>query len=177
MIVFNKYEKRGAYHWRQYQKGGSYHNHVNRVVDWVREGKTLDVGAGDGLITSLLGVHGIDDNECAVRLAKQKRVQVELVTAYDLHKYTGYENVLMLDVIEHLEYPEKVLNEIKKVLVEGGFLYITAPLVLESGELRKYHYQEWTEVELIDFMETNGFKCISIETVVKYERIYGVFEL
>ncbi|KKM07617.1 hypothetical protein LCGC14_1732180, partial [marine sediment metagenome] len=53
----------------------------------------------------------------------------------------------------------------------------TAPLVLESGELRKYHYQEWTEVALIDFMETNGFKCISIETVAKYERIYGVFEL
>ena len=175
--MFDKYEKRGDYHWRQYQRGGSYTNHVDKVVAWVRPGRTLDVGAGDGLITFLLGVHGIDDNECAVRLAKQKGVQVELATAYDLHKYTGYENVVMLDVIEHLECPEKVLREIKPVLVGGGFLYITTPLALESGKFRKYHYQEWSEAGLVDFMEGNGFTCLSIETVAKYTRIYGVFRL
>jgi len=175
-MYFDKYEKNGAYHWKQYNKLTAYRLHVKKVLAWVREGKTLDVGAGDGLITYLLKATGIDDNELAVSLAVKRKASVELGSAYDLSKYTGYDNILLLDVIEHLEEPEKALEEIKKIL-GGGWLYITTPHLNESGVLSDHHVQEWTKDGLILFVEQNGFKCIESEVANNRKQIYSIFTL
>lgn len=175
MIVFDKYEKRGAYHWRMYRRNDTYRDHVNKVRKWVRSGKTLDVGAGDGLIAFMLKVFGIDNNPTGVDLARERGADVELGSAYDLGKYKELDNVLMLDVLEHLEYPEKALKEVQAALSSDGLLYITTPLAEEGGIPNEYHYQEWTETGLVWLLEENEFKCVSIET--EYERIYAIFKL
>lgn len=54
-MEFNKYKEHGAYHWRLYESNPIYQSHVLKVAEWVRKGKTLDIGAGDGLITFILG--------------------------------------------------------------------------------------------------------------------------
>ena len=71
MVSFDKYEKFGDYHWQEYQAGGVYRQHANRVANWIQEDLILDIGAGDGLITSLIGAVGLDDNKTATRLAHQ----------------------------------------------------------------------------------------------------------
>lgn len=73
---FDKYKERGggAYHWIEYEQKTVYGMHARKVKKWVNNGKTLDVGAGDGLITSLLNCEGIDNNKIAVKLAKNKGV-------------------------------------------------------------------------------------------------------
>jgi len=175
-MYFDKYENKGAYHWKQYNRHSGYRLHVKKVLSWVRKGRTLDVGAGDGLITYLLKATGIDDNEIAVGFAQKRRANVEIGSAYDLSKYTGYDNVLMLDVIEHLEEPEKALEEIKKILGNGR-LYITTPFAKPSGVLGEHHVQEWTKDGLVLFVEQNGFKCIESNTYPRDKQIYAVFTL
>jgi len=173
-MEFDKYKIKGAYHWQQFEDGKIYATHVSKVMSWVRKGRTLDVGAGDGVLTHFLHAAGIDDNECAVALAQARNCNVKLGTAYDLQG--EYDNVLLSDVLEHLEFPEKALEQVKKVLAPGGLVYIVTPPPIRKTP-RKYHYQEWTADELIAFMNTNGFNCTQITVMPKLIRIYGVFEL
>lgn len=177
-MEFNKYKERGAYHWAEYEAQTIYGQHADKVKAWIRKGKTLDIGAGDGLITSLLGAEGIDDNELAVKLAKEKKADVRLGDAYNL-KYPAktFDNVLMADVIEHLEFPEKTIKEIKRILKLDGKLYVITPPKKDDGTLHdKYHYKEYTPDELKTFVEGFGFK-LDEEIIIKKEfvRMYAIF--
>ncbi len=173
-MEFNKYKERGAYHWDLYGKDPIYTGHVDKVLKWVLKSRTLDVGAGDGLITYMLDVVGVDNNELAVSLAQERGANVTLGSAYDLPD-AKYHNVLMLDVLEHFEKPEIALEQVKKVLLPGGLLYIVTPP--KGDKLHDYHYQEWTFLGLMNLLSTNGFECVSLEIVNEYVRMYGIFKM
>ena len=60
-MKFTKYHKFGAYHYKQFADTNSkYHRHANRMLEWIKEKNCLDIGAGDGCITKLLVIEGID---------------------------------------------------------------------------------------------------------------------
>jgi len=176
-MKFLKYEKKGAYHWREYEAQTLYGKHANKVKKWIRKGRTLDIGAGDGLITFLIGAEGIDDNAIAIKLAKEKGVNVKNGTAYNLgYPENSFDNVLMADVIEHLKFPERAIKEIKKVLKPNGKLYITTPLLKPSGVIGKYHYKEYTKKELGKFISELGFS-LDKAIEIKWSIMYAVFNL
>jgi len=175
-ITFNKYEKRGAYHWKEFNQNTAYRKHALIVQQWISSGRTLDIGAGDGLITSLIDAEGIDDNETAVKLAKEKGVNVILGDAYGMpYKKNIFDNVLMGDVIEHLKYPAKVIDQIKKVLKPKGRLYIVTPP--KGGKMDKYHYKEYTPEELQQYIENFGFKTMNVTVRPELKRMYLEFQL
>lgn len=178
-MEFNKYKERGAYHWDEYKNQTIYGKHADRVKGWVRDGKTLDIGAGDGLITSLIGAEGIDDNETAIKLAKEKGVNVKFGSAYNLSDFEdeSFDNVLMADVIEHLEFPEKCLKEIKRVLKKGGLLYITTPPAKSDGTLHdtKYHYREYTLEQLTNLLNSHFF-VLEGKSFTENQRMYVVYK-
>ena len=165
-IRFTKYDKHGAYHWKQYEQGGKYKKHADRIKDWIKEEKVLDVGAGDGLITSLIGAIGIDNEETAVRLANEKGVNVDLGNAYKLpFADDSFEAVLMADVIEHFGEPERALKEAHRV---APVIYITTP---ERGMVKDpFHVQEWLRGELVEFMANNGYELDGEVLVVPEEK-------
>jgi len=183
-MEFEKYKIYGAYHWSEWENNTIYTHNVNKIVNWVTENKVLDLGAGDGLITHLLlqkGIEciGVDDNIIAVELAKQKGVKVVLGDAYNLSSLNiGYfDAVLMADVIEHFEFPEKVINEIIKVLKPNGCIYVTTPPKRKDGILQdKYHYKEYDAEELKEFMENFKFKLIG-EIDNEFMRLYAKFQI
>jgi SAM-dependent methyltransferase len=175
-MEFDKYRKKGAYHWDQYEEGTVYTEHVKKMIAWVRPGRTLDVGAGDGCITFFLDADGIDNDQLAVSLAKERNARVELGSAYELKG--EYDNVVLSDVLEHLQYPELALVQIKKVLKKDGRVYVVAPPPVPGRKgPRRYHYQEWNASQLVNFMFANGFICEDIKTISEWKRIYGVFKL
>lgn len=180
-MEFDKYKEYGAYHWKEYKQQTLYGQHANKIKDWIRPGKTLDIGAGDGLITHLIKSIGIDDNKIAVQLAIEKESNVSEGSAYDLQfNEKTFDNVLMSDVIEHLEFPDKALKEVKKVLKPDGYFYVvTPPAKTDSNSLwDKYHYREYKPQELIDYMDSNGFEIIGeVEVINKFVRMYAVFKL
>lgn len=165
-MEFNKYRDLGDYHWRLYKEGTDpYVAHSNFVKDWIGKGKTVDIGAGDGLITSLIqGAMGIDDNSMAVDLATGHGVDVKLLSIYNIRcPYFGYfDNAFMGDVLEHLQFPEKALSRVVRILKTGGYLYIATPPALGGSQVRdKYHYKEYTEETLRNLVERYGFKLVS----------------
>lgn len=179
-MEFNKYKEQGAYHWRIWQEGKDpYVAHVRKVISWIGPGKTIDIGAGDGLITSMIpGAIGIDDNAYAVKLAKEHNVDVRQLDIYAIRcPYLDYfDNAFMGDVIEHLEHPEKAMLRIKAILKTGGFLYIATPPALANGNLRdKYHYKEYSPLQLERFIEQFTFKLVEPITIANV-RMYAKFK-
>lgn len=173
-MIFTKYITKGDYHWKQYEDvNNKYHRHANRVKDWIKEKKVLDVGAGDGLITHLLGARGIDSDVAGVALAKSHGVNVIYGDAYAIpFKDNSFDAVFVGDTLEHLAFPEKALEEIRRVTKK--YLYVASPIKTVRPE--RFHYREWSRSELKEMVEKIGFKLEGkIEKVREDKRIYGKF--
>lgn len=175
MPSFTKYQKYGAYHWKQYADGTKYKVHADRVKEWVKEKNVLDVGAGDGLITHLLGAKGIEYEAEGVRLAQEKGVDVIQGDAYALpFEADSFEAVTMIDVLEHFEDPAKALREAKRV---APVLYINTPPKKDDGTLTdKFHIQEWSPAGLCRVVEAEGYVLDGPVIVYPKEKMmYGRF--
>lgn len=166
---FDKYERKGAYHWDFYFNRTKlyYCSIVNTILDFAPENKKiLDVGCGDGLITFLLSkknntVWGIDNNTTAIKLAKEK-TKSKLFFKKDIYKIK-YENefdcVILSDIIEHLKNPSKAIENSFITLKKEGILILSTPLSLNNGMIDKFHFKEYTEEQIIDLLG-NYFKLI-----------------
>ena len=183
-MEFNKYKELGDYHFREYENGTIYRHHIDRVIDWIgTKGNTIDVGSGEGVVVKLINERGgkcigIDDNPIAVKLAAAHGVKVELMSIYSCAcRFTGYfDNVFMGDVIEHLQYPDKAILKVKKILKDGGHFYIATPPALPNGALHdKYHYKEYSPETLKRFIEQSGFKLVEPITIANV-RMYAKFK-
>lgn len=154
---FTKYQKYGDYHWRQYAAGGKYKAHADRVKEWVKEKNVLDIGAGDGLITHLMGAKGIEYEEEGVHLAQKHGVDVIQGDAYALpFDDDSFEAVTMIDVLEHFEDPWKALKEARKV---APVLYVNTPPKKDDGTLTdRFHVQEWSPAGLCAVVEAEGYQ-------------------
>lgn len=178
---FDKYEKHGAYHWRQYEQHTKYRRHADRVVQWVDELSILDIGAGDGKITTLLRdagktAIGIDNEPVAVRLAQQMLAPVHLGDAYRMpYPDRFFEAALMADVLEHFERPVDVLKEARRVI--RTHLYVTTPPKRPDGKLTdKFHWVEWTPEELRDLVERVGYRLVGeIDSLPDEKVMYAKF--
>ena len=183
-MEFDKYKLYGDYHHRLMAEGTDpYVAHMNKVISWIGPGKTIDIGAGDGVATKLLnekygGCIGIDDNTYAITLAKAHGIDVKQLSIYTIRcPYIGYfDNAFMGDVIEHLEFPDKALLRVKNILNLHGYLYIATPPAMANGQLHdKYHYREYTPDTLQKFVEQHGFKLVEPITIANV-RMYAKFQ-
>ncbi|MBU0706720.1 class I SAM-dependent methyltransferase [Patescibacteria group bacterium] len=111
----------------------------------------LDVGAGTGYGLRILreagiNVHGFD----VARI--DPSVPVDRIERYATESY-GL--VLALDVIEHVEYDHKFLDELLRVAYRGVF--ISTPNWNVSRAENQYHVREYTPTELRDLLASRGF--------------------
>jgi len=176
MNKFSKYEKYGAYHWKQYADGTKYKAHADRIKEWVQEKNVLDIGAGDGLITHLVGAKGIEYEPEGVRLAQEKGVDVIQGDAYALpFEDNSFDAVMMIDVLEHFEDPRKALQEAQRV---APILYVNTPPKKDDGTLTdKFHIQEWSPAGLCKFVESEGYLLDgSVIVYPKEKMMYAKFK-
>lgn len=104
---FDKYDKRGAYHWKWYATNtDQYYELVNRTLSYFPEpGSILDIGCGDGLISYQLflrgfEVLGIDPVSKAIELGNRK-IASSFLRRYPLRVVRGWLN--NLHILETLE--------------------------------------------------------------------------
>lgn len=151
---YEKYKKHGAYHWYWLVHKRSYRLNVELFKRWVQEKKVLDIGAGDGVISKLLGIEGIDNDPEGVRLAKEKGANVELGDAYKLpYADEQFDSAIMSDTVEHFSDTNMPLSEVRRVIKK--YFYVNVPI--EDRIVEPDHYHCWAPVQFIQQVESIGF--------------------
>lgn len=165
-----------------------YHIHTMAVEMIEKGSKVLDIGCATGYIDRELKkkgceVWGTDGFEGAVKKAK-KYCKEAIVCDFEKvkslpfpKKYFNY--IIILDVIEHLCFPEHILKAIKPHLKKGGKILISVPNVAhaemrwtlltgqfdyvdEGGILQSTHYHFYNLKTFKEALINNGFKVIDV---------------
>ena len=72
-----------------------------------------------------------------------------------------YEAVLSTEVLEHVEYPQKVMNEMHRILKKGGNLFLTTPQGWMIHQA-PHNYFYFTKYGLKSLLKNAGFKKFKI---------------
>jgi len=142
--------------------------------------RVLNAGAGEGLFSSLLlGLRGVHEvMELDVSYASSPR----FVSDPRQHSVAGsltalpfadasFHLVLCSEVLEHIEDDESALDELRRVLVPGGWLLITVPTppaIFDPDHVR----EGYDPVELKKKLGARGLETIEIGFCM-----YGAFKL
>ena len=140
----------------------------------LREKKFLDIGCGLGFFSLRAGklganVYGIDIGSNLIKICKKRypKGKFSVASAERIpFKDNSFDIILCTEVIEHVNNQQKVIDEIFRVLKQGGHLVITTPnrifqplyTFLCSLGIRPYHgneywYYPW---DIIKALETRG---------------------
>lgn len=165
--------------------------------------KILSVGCGIGyeltffLKQGYTKLYGIDINKYSLKTAK-KNCPLAFFSYGDIYQIpyrnSYFDLILLIEVIEHLDYPIKALQEVRRVLKSDGVLFLTTPnrmglMGLSNGPIKfitkGYYYKsilrllglitcgpehprEYFSFELSKILQRNGFNHI---TYPKYSYI------
>jgi ubiquinone/menaquinone biosynthesis C-methylase UbiE len=186
MPVDTNLEKNGMIYQRdQYAKGGlgvKYWDYRDKIaLSHVTGNRIVDIGCGEGITLEKLvklypgkQVIGIDSEPENIDICQKHGLTVQYGTVYNLPFEAGsVDCVLFFEVIEHLNEPEKALEEIYRVLKPGGRLILIFPndwmfMVsrLLTGMVKEAfydagHIKQWTPFTIRKTIITSGFLPVS----------------
>lgn len=107
--------------------------------------KLLDIGCGDGVLAYFVSkkvkkIYGIDNSYKKLEKAKKRGIFTKYV---DLDRKTipfktnFFDCVTCFDVIEHVYDPQKLVNNVHKILKDGGTFILSTPNIRFSDHLLK----------------------------------------
>ena len=185
-IGFDKYRKKGAYHWDEVESNSDYRSLIEKIKCFIDQGSVvLDVGCGDGaylgyLSSSIGQGFGVDADSTAVKLANSKfdergieNCKAECLTigeAKETFEKTGdkFDVVYSADVIEHLPDPAELLSLAVSVIKKDGLVIIGTPLYISDELISPYHVKEFSKQEMRSMIEP--FLIIIEEAVMPLKR-------
>ncbi len=159
------------------------------------DSKVLDLGCASGyfakeLLKKNCRVWGIDADKEAVAEAKKYCVDAKVM---DLDEFSprfnrgAFDYILLLDVLEHLRNPDKLLKSLRNYLEKEGTIIISVPNVafisLRLALLRgKFEYQKtgimdeshlhfYTKKALIDLITKCGLKIVDFDAASGFSQI------
>lgn len=140
---------------------------LNDIAATLPGGRVLDIGCGLGfaieyLLAKGVDAHGVEPEGDAFNHHSEKtRDRIRRMSSYDLEAVEErWDGIYMLDVIEHFQWPERVMHTCAR-LTDKLWVYTPAlrlppasPKGKPGGTLRSiWHIREWPTVEaLTDFV-------------------------
>jgi len=150
----------------------------SRTIAWVNQhafGLLLDIGCGNGKLREKLTENieyvGIDYPE-TIDLGYSGMVDIYADAEALPISSESTDTVALLDVLEHLQRPERAFAEASRVLKKGGKLLIHVPFVYPLHD-EPHDYQRWSihglriqvkqlNLEIIDIVEsTSSFETVA----------------
>jgi SAM-dependent methyltransferase len=134
--------------------------------------RALDLGCGDGVLTSLLRADRVvaaDVSAVALARARERMPGAEFTELQpDVPLPFGdsaFELVLCAETIEHVRDVQLLLSEIRRVLVPGGGLALTTPVHRRGAtpDPLSPHIRFFTRRSLRRLLDTMGFEVASLE--------------
>lgn len=152
----------------------------------ILHGKLLDIGCNVGLFISNAlkvgyDVTGIDFDQKAVEIAKTNP-RLKQVYPYTLEKFISifedkFDVISLFDVLEHLDNPREIFQQIRKILKIGGYVVLSIPNrerninTFSDMDLPPHHLTQWNE-NSVQYLLTNfGFRIIKIDKNIKVEDV------
>lgn len=136
----------------------------------------LEIGSGQGFFTSILSkdkrnkVIGIDISEEDIRISKMRYPAIEFkkMSAERLiFEKNFFHEVYAIEVLEHVDNLERVLNEVKRVIKKKGKVVVSVPYYKSEAWLKKirptyfkeiHHVRVFRENEIDEMFSKRGFK-------------------
>lgn len=152
---------------------------VSNLIRKYKKGnlKILDVGCGYGFLPFFADKHwiiyGIDVDEERIRRArnfKHKNAVFMKGDAENLKSDKKFDVIITLDVIEHLNHPEKYLKLVSKTLKKDGIFIVSNPnrhsfwtLMFDNRFIRlEKHQQYWSSEEFVKMAKKVGFEMMEV---------------
>jgi ubiquinone/menaquinone biosynthesis C-methylase UbiE len=154
--------------------------------DLPADARILDVGCGDGFHLNLLGkygektwrLEGIDIDPRAAEMAEKSGLRVHTGSVEEINlPENSFDLAFMIQTIEHVEKPEKVLSAVQRILKPGGRLVIVTDNTdsidfkfFKGAYWGGYHFpRHWNlfnRHSLRKLAEKTGFDVAEIKTIV-----------
>ncbi len=113
-----------------------------------KEGFLLDIGCGSDFIFLKMNMdkikfgYGVDKRAGNLNFKNIKIIELNLDVHQDIPiESDSIDQIFMLATFEHLAYPEKILNELRRLLKNGGEIFLTTPTKLAKPILEFLAYK------------------------------------
>jgi O-antigen biosynthesis protein len=170
---------------------------LSQIIDEIEPNKkVLDVGCADGYLAKYLKnneIYGIDYNPVVIEKVKQIYKDALAFDLNDINNYEGdifsdmqFDYIVFADVLEHVLYPNDVLNFFKKRINEGGKIIVSLPnialwrvrlnLLFGRFDYTKYGVLDSTHLHLYTFKSAKELadKCeLSVVKIFGAANILG----
>jgi SAM-dependent methyltransferase len=154
----------------------NYHNWIFSIISkyLVNNAKTLEVGAGHGEYTRLLlkksarvivtDIDAVVIERMKTKLEKYKDVEFLIMDGIEPQKVEDFvDNIVAINVIEHLKDDEKFIRNCFAILKNGGRLIIFAPAfpcLFSHIDKDTGHFRRYLKKDMKRLLLENGFKII-----------------
>ena len=131
-----------------------------------------DVGAGVGTVSAFLDTHLCEVVAVEPDAAGASSVAAAGITSIagelrDLELPSGsLQNIALFDVLEHLDDPNQLLEECKRILNPGGRIFITVPalpVLWSNADDDAEHKMRYTKKTLLKLCESAGLRTMKLE--------------
>ena len=148
--------------------------HIKSRAEKYFSGKMLEIGCGDKTKGYLVGEYvdshiGLDHED-----SPHDKSNIDFIgTAYEIPQQDeSFDCVLSTAVLEHLEDPQRALNEAYRVLQSGGYAIYTAPFFWHLHEEPRDFYR-YTKYGLEYLFKTAGFEIVEIKALSGFWITFG----
>jgi len=121
-----------------------------------------------------VGSRDTDISEIIKKTPREKCPDIFGSSLYLPFKNETIDTILCTEVIEHVPEPQKMMNEIARVLKKDGTLIMTAPFALGHHQV-PYDYYRYTKYGLLYLAQTSGLRPLLVKPHHGFFALIGLF--